>query len=254
MAIYYQPGTSLFHRLDPLTKFIWLCCVSILCLANADPWMQGGLFAAVAGLGRLCAGQRWLSLWKGIRLVALFAVPYFVLQLIFVPGTTELFAIGGWALTLEALGYASAITFRLLTLTLSSYVYIATTDPQDLVLSLAQHARIPYRFAYGISIALRFLPILRREADLIRDAQRLRGLSAPRGWRGRLIWQRRFALAVFTAAVRRVEILSAVMELKGFGASNQRTFRRTIRITAGGKALAAGSLLAAAAGLAVSFI
>lgn len=248
MMFQYDPGSSLFHRIDPLSKFIWLASVSALCLATAHPWVQLALLGGLVGCGRWGAGLRFGSMWRGLRLPFFFSLPYFVLQLLFVPGETVLWSIGSLQLTEEALSFAFALTLRWQSLVLSSLLFVTSTDPRDLVLALTQQARVPYRFAFGISIALRFLPILQQEATIIRDAHRLRGLGRPAEWRAKLAAQRRYALAVFIAAVRRIETISTVMELKGFGARAERTYRRTIRFTRSGRWLAVGSVGVACVG------
>jgi energy-coupling factor transport system permease protein len=247
MIYRYLPGSSALHRTDPLSKFIWLGCVSVLCIGSSDYRLQAALLGAVALLGVFGAGLKPALIRRGLRPVLLFAAPYFFLQLLLAPGETELWRIGRFALTAEALAFGAAVALRIFTLALASFVFIVTTDPRDFVLALAQQVRIPYRFAMGVGIALRFLPILAQEAAQIRAAQRLRGRGRSADWRAGLLRERRFALAVLIAAVRKVETLAAAMELKGFGLHPHRTYRRAVRMTREGKMLTALSLAAAAA-------
>jgi energy-coupling factor transport system permease protein len=268
MLYRFLPGRSWFHCLDPLSKFVWLVSVSALCLRYETAAMQAVLLAAVVCFGRVLAGLPLLSMWRGIRLPFWFGVPYFFLQLFFLPGETPFVAVGPITVTWEALDFAAAVSMRLLTLFLASLLFIATTDPRDVVLALAQHARVPYRFAFGISIALRFLPILEEEAALVRSAQRLRGYGAFEGsgsrfgsrfgswssswfgsWRRRLAEQRRFAFAIFANAVRRVQHIAETMEGRAFGRHPERTYRRTLVISRSGKAFAAVCLAGMAAAI-----
>jgi energy-coupling factor transport system permease protein len=234
MIFQYQQGVSLFHRLDPLSKFVWLMSISILSIGFENVLAQAVLLLTVILTGVYLAGLPLHSIWKGIRIPFWFGIPYFGMQLVFLSGETELVRLWGLVLTTEALDYAGAVSLRLLILVLASLLFIATTDPRDLVLVLAQKLFVPYRFAYSISIALRFLPILEAEAALIRAAQRLRGLGEPKGFRNKLAWQKRFAAAVFISAVRRVEKTAIVMELKGFGLYSDRTYRHFVTISPAG--------------------
>ena len=246
MMFRYEPGNSPFHRIDPLSKFVWLVSVSVLALRYASAPMQAALFCAVALQGVLLARLSLRSLWRGLRFPLWFVVPYFVLQLVFVPGETELTRVGTFVLTAEALDYAAAIALRLVTLILASLLFVATTDPRDVVLALAQKLRVPYRFAFAISIALRFVPVLEEEAELVRAAQRLRGLGEPAGLKHWLSWRKRFALAVFASAIRRVQKTAEAMEAKHFGAYRDRTYRKTVTVPPAGIVLSAVSGLAAA--------
>lgn len=242
MIFQFQEGHSFFHRLDPLSKFIWLLCVSVIALSSEQAISQTVLLMLVILIGAVWVQLPWRTIWRGIRIPFWFGVPYFVLQLLFLPGQTEIFSFGSYTLTAEALDYAVAVTERLLTLVLASFLYIVTTDPRDVVLAMAQKLRIPYRFAFAVSIALRFLPILEAETQLLRSAQRLRG-GDPKGLREKLEWNKRFAFSVFTAAVRHVQQTAEAMENKAFGAARERTYRRQINVPRSGIILSAGSVL-----------
>lgn len=239
MVFQFQPGSSIFHRLDPLTKFFWLICVSVLVLSFESAWIQMVLLGAVVVTGMLLADVPMRLLWRGMKIPLLFGIPYFILQLLFLPGETPLVQIGTYTLTLEALDFAAAVTIRFMTLVLASMLYIVSTDPRDVVLALAQKLRVPYRFAFAISIALRFLPILGAEAEVIRSAQWLRGYNQAKGMRNRLLWQRQYVVAIFVQAARRVQQTAHAMEAKGFGAFPDRTYIRSIQIGKSGIMFAA---------------
>jgi len=260
MIFQFQPGHTWYHRLDPVSKFVWLACVSVLCLAFETAAAQGVLLLSVVLLGRCAAGLTLRAQWRGIRLPFYFGIPYFFLQLLFLPGETSLLAIGSVILTVEALDYAAAVSLRLLTLVLASLLFIATTDPRDVVLALAQQLRIPYRFAFAVSIALRFLPILEAEASLVRSAQRLRGLPADQsgGFRDRIKMgfanERRFAFSIFAGAVRRVQRMAEAMEGRAFGLYRGRTYLRQLRISRSGAALSFGSIIFTSLALILYFL
>lgn len=243
MKFQFQPGTSLFHRSDPLSKLLWLLSVSAIAVAYEEALIQALLLLVLVLIGRYGAGVPYPSLWKGLRLPFWLGVPFFVLQLLFVPGSTRILSLGSLHITTEALDFAAAITCRLLTLVLTSLLYTATTDPHDLVMALTLKLRVPYRFAYAVLIALRFLPVLEAEAALIQAAQKRRGTLAESGWKQKLKRKRQFALQVFISSIRKVEHTALVMEAKGFGASRHRTYRRKLVFRPEGILLAAVSML-----------
>lgn len=249
MIFQFQPGNSWFHRLDPGSKFVWLASISVLSLAIEQALFQGMLLLAVLLFGRIAARMPPGTIWKGLRLPIWFGIPYFLLQLLFVPGTTILLAIGPLEVTAEALQFSAAISLRLLTLVFASFVMIVTTDPRDAVLALAQQLRVPYKFAFAVSIALRFLPILEAEAASVRAAQRLRGFTSGSGrtLRMKLSEHRRFAFTVFANSVRRVQSIAETMESRGFGKHPTRTYRRRLNIPPSGLVLSSFSIMSAAA-------
>ena len=238
MIMQYRDGTSPFHRLDPGSKFIWLVCMSILSLCWETTWPQALLFLVIFVIGIIAAQLSLGTFWRAMRIPLWLGVPYFILQLLFVPGETALMTWGPLQLTKEALDFATAISLRLLTLVLASYLFVATTDPRDAILALTQQLRIPYRFAFAVAIALRFLPILEQEASYVRAMQQLRGQEeAYNWWNGvaRFRAFQRFAFTVFKNAIRRVHSIAMTMESRAFGRYSTRTFRRELVVTPAGK-------------------
>jgi energy-coupling factor transport system permease protein len=123
-----------------------------------------------------------------------------------------------------------ALGLRLLGIALSGVVALATTDPTDLADSLHQQARLSPRLAVGVLAAIRMLPILAVEWQLLGMARRARGVSA--GWSpvaaARLAFGKLLALLV--GAVRRATRLALAMEGRGFGAAPCRTTARPQRV------------------------
>lgn len=144
-----------------------------------------------------------------------------------------------------------ALGLRLLGIALSGVVALATTDPTDLVDSLQQQARLSPRLAVGALAAIRMLPILAVEWQLLGMARRARGVSA--GWSpiaaARLAFGKLLALLV--GAVRRATRLALAMEARGFGTADCRTIARPqrMRVADWGLLLAAVALGAAALGI-----
>lgn len=125
-----------------------------------------------------------------------------------------------------------ALGLRLLGIALSGVIALATTDPTDLADSLQQQARLSPRLAVGALSAVRMLPILAAEWQLLGMARRARGVSA--GWSpiaaARLAFGKLLALLV--GAVRRATRLALAMEARGFGAAPCRTIARPQRVRA----------------------
>jgi energy-coupling factor transport system permease protein len=144
-----------------------------------------------------------------------------------------------------------ALGLRLLGIALSGVIAIATTDPTDLADSLQQQARLSPRLAIGVLAAIRMLPILAVEWQLLGMARRARGVSA--GWSPAAAARLAFGklLALLVGAIRRATRLALAMEARGFGAAPCRTIARTQRMRAAdwGLLVAAVALAAAALGI-----
>lgn len=143
-----------------------------------------------------------------------------------------------------------SLGLRLLGIALSGVLAIATTDPTDLADSLQQQARLSPRLAIGVLAAVRMLPILALEWQVLGMARRARGVS---GGRSPLEVTRLafgMLLALLVASVRRATRLATAMDARGFGAAPCRSIARRQEIRrADWRLIGAAALLA---GLAVA--
>ncbi|KAF6577869.1 energy-coupling factor transporter transmembrane protein EcfT [Paenibacillus sp. EKM212P] len=228
MLFQYNGGLSPLHRLGPLSKLIWVGCFSLLSMAWDSTLREAALLAvliAVAGLGARLPLARQL---RAMSFLIGLGIPYFILSILAIREGHLVAAWGPIVITAEGLDIAGALTLRIFVLFLASYIYLSTTDPRDFVQALNLRLRVPYRFAFGISVALTFLPLLEEEGRTIMAARRVRGQEPPRGWSHRLSWWSGYAAAVLVNAVRRVQQTALAMEGKGFGAYAERTYLRTL--------------------------
>ncbi|MEJ3720969.1 energy-coupling factor transporter transmembrane component T [Paenibacillus polymyxa] len=229
MLFQYNAGSSPLHRLGPLSKLIWVGCFSLLSMSWDSTLREAALLAvliAVAGLGARLTLARQL---RAMSFLIGLGIPYFILSILAIREGHEVASWGPIVVTAEGLDIAGALTLRIFVLFLASYIYLSTTDPRDFVQALNLRLRVPYRFAFGISVALTFLPLLEEEGRTIMAARRVRGQEPPRGWSNRLSWWSGYAAAVLVNAVRRVQQTALAMEGKGFGAYAERTYLRTLK-------------------------
>lgn len=142
-----------------------------------------------------------------------------------------------------------ALGLRLLGVALSGVLALASTDPTDLADSLQQQARLSPRLAMGALAAVRMLPILATEWQLLGMARRARGVSA--GWSPVLAARLAFGklLALLVGAVRRATRLALAMDARGFGGASSRTIARPQRVRLADVGLVLAAVLVGAAAL-----
>lgn len=228
MLFQYNGGSSPLHRLGPLSKLIWVGCFSLLSMAWDSTIREAALLVvliAVAGFDARLTLARQL---RAMSFLIGLGIPYFILSILAIREGNTVASWGPIVITAEGLDIAGALTLRIFVLFLASYIYLSTTDPRDFVQALNLRLRVPYRFAFGISVALTFLPLLEEEGRTIMAARRVRGQEPPRGWGNRISWWSGYAAAVLVNAVRRVQQTALAMEGKGFGAYAERTYLRTL--------------------------
>jgi energy-coupling factor transport system permease protein len=230
----YTPGATLFHRLSPFAKLVWVMSVWAVSLAFADVYRLTPLVVLVlgasvySGIGRQIRSQ--------LVFVAVTIAVLVLLQGAFYPGARDVVltiiprsvpVVGGWgALTGTGLLFGAAIGERFLCILFATLVGIMTTKEEDLISLLSDAFRLPYTYVMITIIALRFIPTIQGEFSSILDAQRARGFEPER-----MNIFRRLTTAyvpviipLVTGAIFKAEEVAVTMECRAFG-EKKRTYR-----------------------------
>lgn len=243
-AFQFRAGRSLFHRLDPLSKFAWLIGISLLAFGAYIAWIQILIALAVLLTALVLAWISPVEIIRGTWLFIIACVGFLVVQSITLPGQTVAFTILSKPIYAESLDYAIASALRIYTIILSSMVFVRTTDPRDLAIALVTQMRVPYRIAYAFFIALRIVPTIEEEIKIIRSAQAVRGVARKRGITGRILETKRYAMPLLVGSLRKASMMVMSMEGRAFGAYPQRTFVDAPRMGVSGILLIAVTLAA----------
>jgi len=123
--------------------------------------------------------------------------------------------------------------FRISVVVFASYLLIWTTNIQQLMVGLVKIG-IPYRFAFGVFTALRFLPIIQREVDAVKAAHAIRGHAKASQLGRRFQLWRRYVFTVMVNGLRKAEYSATAAQLRGFGSSAVRSFYKPFHWTASG--------------------
>lgn len=133
--------------------------------------------------------------------------------------------VGGWTLYAEAVRIGFATALRLAAIVALSLVFGLTTTGTDLVRSMVQQLRIPYRVGYTALAAFRFVPRFRHELEIIRQAHRVRGAH---GGRGPIARGFGYVVPLLAGAIRHAERVALAMDARAFGAHATRTERHLV--------------------------
>jgi energy-coupling factor transport system permease protein len=184
---------------------------------------------AMVWMGRLPLGHVLRSLTPFLVI----ALSFVVLNTVFhrtLANETPLFSLGPLIVSQEGLEIGLSIGLRVLFLVSTSLLFVATTDPHELVLSLIQQARVGYKLAFALLVAYRFVPLFAEEYGNIRAAARVRGIGSDQGFFARIRSIRRDAVPLLASAIRRSERLAVAMDSRAFGAFPTRTYRKTMKV------------------------
>ena len=111
---------------------------------------------------------------------------------------------------------------------LISWIFVNSTNPFEFAQSLAKIG-IPYRFAYTMSLALRFVPVLENEATLVQNAQQARGLNtSPSNFKGIMNLLRFTFTPLITSTMNRIRDVTISMDGRAFGYYSNRSYLKTL--------------------------
>ena len=198
---------SPLRRADPRAKLALGLAVSLAVMLPVERLVLFmAVYAALLVWARLlpeAARQVWRLKWV---LVVLFVVDWLVVNL----------------------DLAVAVSLRLILLASAFALFFATTTPGEMRLAL-EWLRVPYRYAFSVSLAFQSVGLIDDEWRSIREAQQARGAWAPvSGWRELLGWVRDLVALAVPAVVlttKRAWAMTEAAYARGFDSPRRRPYR-----------------------------
>jgi len=227
----YQKGVSFLHRLDPRSKMVYVLSLSILSTVVFYTFLpMFVLFVSTIPLVLSSqVARKWLLIIRGalIFIVFIFFFNFIGLTWNYLPNIFQ----APQEVILNALFLSTSMTLRFLTLVSVFAIFFLTTSPDDFAQSMIQ-LRLPYDYALTFTMAMRFVPMLARETQLIMDAQKSRGLELEKGsFIQRIKNYIPILIPLIVSSFKRAEAIADAMESRAFGASKQRTYLFTLKFT-----------------------
>lgn len=133
--------------------------------------------------------------------------------------------VGRYNVTLEQLFYHVNITLKYFVVIPAALLFIVTTHPSEFAASL-NRIGIPYKIAYSVSLAFRYIPDIQRDFRTIAQAQQARGIDLSRNEN---LFKRAknaasIVLPLILSSLDRIEVITNAMELRGFGKHKKRSW------------------------------
>ncbi len=153
----YINSQSLIHRINPIVKIIWLIMLSVLVL------LTNNLFLLISTVILLLL---FLFLSKIPFRHILFYLTYIFFFILF----ASILII----ITKDEIITGILFLLKIMILLFSAVLFALTTSNKEIIVSLIK-LKIPYAFAYSLSIAFLFLPLILKEIKEVIIAQKIRG-------------------------------------------------------------------------------
>jgi energy-coupling factor transport system permease protein len=231
MPIRFYRTNSLMHSMDAMSKLAWVFVAGAVAYLLSSPLLVAAnlafvLFACFV-LGRIPLKVARPPL--GFLLLLGFGLLFF--QVLIRRDGPVLLGVPPFTITVDGLTMGLLFALRVLTISFVSLTFIWTTDPKQFIIALIRVFRIPYRYAYGVFVALRFLPLMANEFTVIKEAHAVRGVAQVSG---RFESYKRYTVPLLGSGIRKAEIVAMAMDSRAFGALPYRTYLDDFRWTATG--------------------
>ncbi len=232
----YYPAHSVIHKLDPRVKLMatLVYIISLFTFRGVAGFLLTTAFLIV--IIRL-SKVPFTYMVKGLKAIVILMLITALFNLFLTPGEEVL--VHFWKLTITVEGAKNALfmLIRLIYLIVGTSVMTLTTTPNQLTDGLEKSLmplskiRVPvHAIAMMMSIALRFIPILIEETDIIMKAQMARGADFENG---NLLKRAKnmvpLLVPLFVSAFRRADDLAMAMEARCYVGGEGRTKMKPLR-------------------------
>ena len=220
---------SFFTRIDALSKLIWVLLVIVTTFQLRGNQAREIMLLLLVFILIFLARVPLKTAWQAMPVILIMGTLLFIVNILTVKSTSFI-TIAGF--TVGQQGYERGLEFflRITIMVFASFMFIWTTDIRDLMAGLV-HIGMPYRYAFSIFLALRFLPIVQQEVDAVKAAHAIRGRASYSPIRHRIrLWQR-YMFTVIVNGLRKAENTALAIESRGFGAYPDRTYTKGFRWT-----------------------
>jgi energy-coupling factor transport system permease protein len=221
-------ANTLVQRLDGRVKFLFFIWATLLAYIFYDPVLNLIIIGFTLALAAHAKVLKPIALTLAIIIVPwiLFAVPILSLPLGFpwnktVIGYIEIFG-RKYPVYLEGLGWGFTWPLRIAVSISTALLFFLTTNQAKLAATLVK-MRLPFKAIYVVIAALQFIPLLAREAEVITQAQRARGLRTDVGILQRVRNYLAVVIPLTLTSLNKVQIRAIALESRGFSAPVRKT-------------------------------
>jgi energy-coupling factor transport system permease protein len=230
----FRRGDSLFHRMTPFAKLLFVMSVSFVAIFNTNLYVGVGLFVLALSVAAFFTGIPLRQYWALGKII----LPFILILAIVFP-----FFYGGQAtvgsadiairtpikdLSWAALGFGALLALRFMALGTIGLAFAFTTHPTDIVQNLSKK-RWDYRLVHAPVLGLVLFPAFLALGKDISVTQRIRDLGQDTNWFARK-WMRmkHLAFAMLVLGLRNGQTQAMALDIRGYGAHKTRTFMRPI--------------------------
>ena len=226
----YIPGNSILHRLNPLTKMLLSLGICASCFISSSFLFLIGMIALNLLLGIL--GGIFKTAFKMLTGLTKISIFLFVLQIFFVRTGNILIQFPfNIYISDDGIFFAFLVVLRLIGATMPLALMLSLTQMNDLSNVMVSKLRIPYKYAFTMTTAIRFIPVLAEEMAGIMEAQTARGVEFdtknPFKKIGLIL---PLCVPLLIASVKKTDASAISAELRGFHLRTEKSSYKNYRV------------------------
>ncbi len=249
----YIPGNSFLHRMNPVMVFLaaFLLCIAAAVSVNAL-FVLGLIIVQLIAASAAGVFGKCFKIVLGLGSLALIVL---VLQVLFVRTGTVYLQAGPLLVTHDGLYSGVLVVLKVVCMVLPLSLAFMVQPINALADELVSKCHLPYKYAFTITTAIRFIPLFMEEMGGIMEAQKARGVQFDTA----NIFKR-FSLMVpvtvplLVSSVKRVDAIAIGAELRGFNLRGPASSYRLQKISALDVIVAIACIAILAAALAVNVL
>ncbi len=223
----YIPGTSLLHRLHPVTKLIAVLVIVSLCVFSPNLVFLLLLLVAIFFVAAACRLHH-----EFIRQLPFLGLLIIILVIITVCTVTSgpvighlipeaVPVIGGaFPITTGGLMLGLLLSFRFIVMILTFQLFIFSTKPSELVSGLLIF-RMPVDYVLMFLITIRFIPSLQMEGRRIHEAQLSRGYNPGTGIKGKIKSLKPILIPLVANSLAKTQVIGLTLDMRGYRTKNR---------------------------------
>ncbi len=212
----YSEGNTVLHRMNPISKLLIALLISISCfLCSGHLFLLGILLInlALAAVGGIL--DRGLGMLKALLKLSIIL---FLLQVFFIRDGNILINLPlNIYITDKGLSFSLLIILRLIGATMPLTLMLSLTPMNDLSNVLVEKLGIPYKYAFSLITAIRFIPVFMNDMQAIMEAQTARGVEFDtKNLLKKIGLLLPLCVPLLISSVKRIEYGALSAELRGF--------------------------------------
>jgi energy-coupling factor transport system permease protein len=211
----YFPGDSFLHRANPILKLFLALALVTAIFAIPSLFAPAAVLVITFLLAVSCKSGTWML--KIIRSMIKFSLVIFVIQTLFIQsGETLIPLFWGLRITKEGVMFSLGFVLKLIASALPLALVLRVTKGIDLADALNETFKIPYKYAYAVASAMRFVPGFADEMKDIIEAQTARGVEHDtKGFVKKARLLAPICLPLLLSGVRKAEVAAISAEMRG---------------------------------------